>query len=323
MNRFQSLYYSIVLLAIISCKPRNTVGKETPTTTSQTIELVAQEWPGQEPKSFQMPVYRGLDKLEFANREKITLNDTDLVMGMMIDDTQIALPLLYLEGFEVANLTLNDEHYLVTWCGLVGSAQMFEGNITGDTQGFDFGRALINSNLLMVDRKTQSVWNQLSTKAIHGDLKETPLNLLPTLQTTWGYWKEKYPNSKVLINKDTTGAAFPSLVFERPFYTSWQPKDGNFHMVEKYQPKNLGMGIELGGISVYFPLEELFKRDSSMVYQLAGKNITIHFDQLGLTAWAEDSMGMGTAIPTTLVYQWAWQNFHPNTVIFKSNGEGM
>ena len=316
MNRFQCIIYSIVLLTIISCKSKNSYVEETPTMDSKTIELVAQEWPGQEPKAFNMPVYRGLDKLEFADSNKVALNDADLVMGITLEDTQIALPLLYLEGFEVGNLTLNDEQYLVTWCGLVGSAQLFEGTISGDTQGFDFGRALMNNNLLMVDRKTGSVWNQLSNKAIHGDLKETKLNLCPTVQTTWGFWKGKYPNTKVLINKDTTGAAFPSLVFARPFYTSWQPKEGNFHMAEKHQPKNLGMGIELGGTSIYFPFEELFKKESPLEYQLAGKTITIYFDQSGLTAWAEDNMG--AAMPTTLVYQWAWKNFHPNTVIFEN-----
>jgi len=321
MRRFQSTYYPILVLTIISCKPRNSNVEETPTKTFQTIELVAQEWPGQEAKSFDMPVHRGLDKLEFANPEKVTLNDTDLIMGITLENTQIALPLLYLEGFEVANLTLNDENYLVTWCGLVGSAQLFEGTISGDTQGFDFGRALINNNLLMVDRKTGSVWNQLSNKAIHGDLKETRLNLRPTLQTTWGFWKGKYPNTKVLINKDTTAAAFPSLVFARPYYTTWQPEEGNFHMVQDHQTKNLGMGIELGESSVYFPLEELFKRESPMEYKLEDNTIKIHFEQAGLTAWAEDSLG--TAIPTTLVYQWAWKNFHPNTSIFKSSREGM
>nr|WP_299338663.1 DUF3179 domain-containing (seleno)protein [Allomuricauda sp.] len=316
MNRFQFVYYAILLLVIISCKPRNTEVKETPAKTLETIELVAQEWPGQEPKSFHMPVHRGLDKLEFVNREKVTLNDTDLVMGIMLEDTQIALPLLYLEGFEVANLTLNDEYYLVTWCGLVGSAQLFEGTVSGDTLGFDFGRALMNNNLLMVDRKTGSVWNQLSNKSIHGDLKETKLNLRPTLQTTWGYWEERYPDTKVLINKDTIGAAFPSLVFARPYYTTWQPEEGNFHMAQNHQTKNLGMGIELGESSVYFPLEELFKRESPMEYKLADNTIKIHFDQAGLTAWATDSMAI--LIPSTLAYKWAWKNFYPNTLIFEN-----
>lgn len=316
MNRFQFLYYSILLLAIISCKPRNTEVKETPTTTLETIELVAQEWPGQEPKSFHMPVHRGLDKLEFANPEKVSLNDTDLVMGITLEDTPIALPLLYLEGFEVANLTLNGEHYLVTWCGLVGSAQLFEGTISGDTQGFDFGRALMNNNLLMVDRKTGSVWNQLSNKAIHGDLKETRLNLRPTLQTTWRFWKGKYPNTKVLINKDTTGAAFPSLVFARPYYTSWQPEDGNFHMTQDHQLENLGLGIEMGATSIYFPLAALFKSTSPLAYHTPHQTLDIHFDKAGLTAWAADSTG--TAIPSTLAYEWAWKKFHPNTVIFEN-----
>ena len=316
MNRFQSMYYAILLVAIISCKSRNTDVVETPTMDSETIELVAQEWPGQEAGMYKMPVFSGLDNLEFADPKTVDLNDTDLVLGITLKDSHIALPLLYLEGFEVANLSLNNKNYLVTWCGLVGSAQLFEGNISGDTQGFDFGRALMNNNLLMVDRKTQSVWNQLSNKAIHGELKETKLNLLPTIQTTWSFWKGNYPNTKVLINKDTVGAAFPSLLFKRPFYTSWQPEEGNFHMAQKHQPDNLGLGIIIEDVSLYFPLKELHKMDTPIEHQVMGKVITIHFDQSGLTAWAKDSTG--ALIPSTLTYQWAWKNFHPNTLIFEN-----
>ncbi|MEM9895918.1 MAG: DUF3179 domain-containing (seleno)protein, partial [Bacteroidota bacterium] len=132
-----------------------------------------------------MPVYTGLDKLEFGNPSELDLNDQDLVLGMTINEEQIALPLSYMEGFEVANFTSSEESYLFTWCGLVGAAQIFK----GDASGFDFGRALIGNNLLMVDRKTLSVWNQLSNEAIHGELKGSKLDLLPSIQTTWKYWK--------------------------------------------------------------------------------------------------------------------------------------
>ncbi|MEM9858886.1 MAG: DUF3179 domain-containing (seleno)protein [Bacteroidota bacterium] len=312
------LYLTILLACSISCsvkKDTETVEKNTDDDT-QTIELVAQEWPGLEPQPYRMSVHTGLDKLEFGKPGDLTLDDTDLVLGIAMDDSRIAVPLTYLEGFEVANFSLHNEKYLLTWCALVGAAQMFTGNIEGDTLGFDFGRALIDNNLLMVDRKTQSVWNQLSNEAIHGELKGTKLEMLPTLQTTWGYWKAKYPMKKVLVNKDTTGAVWPSLLFSKPRYTSWQPANGQFYMADNHQFDNLGLGLEIGDSSVYFPLETLFKKESPIEYQVSHQTLTVHFDQSGLTAWAEDSTG--AVLPGTLAYNWAWKTFHPESLVFKN-----
>ena len=67
------------------------------------IHLIAQEWPGAEPKAFDMPIDKGLDKLEFADPDDVEIADTDLIIGIPFDSTQIAIPITYLEGFEVAN----------------------------------------------------------------------------------------------------------------------------------------------------------------------------------------------------------------------------
>ena len=66
----------------------------------------------------------------------------------------------YMEGFEVANLQLQEKNYLLTWCPLVGSAILIKDQSNTKTAGFDFGFALMDNNLLMVDRQTQTVWNQ-------------------------------------------------------------------------------------------------------------------------------------------------------------------
>ncbi|MEO1099539.1 MAG: DUF3179 domain-containing (seleno)protein [Bacteroidota bacterium] len=313
----ENYIYLAVLFSIISCssKEHAEADKITRKGNDKTIAIIAQEWPGQKPKLYDMPVNNGLDHLEFADLNIVQLDTADLVLGISLDEQQIAVPLAYLEGFEVANLILNNQNYLLTWCGLVGSAQVFAGNIGDDTLGFDFGRALIDNNLLMVDRKTQSVWNQLSNEAVHGELKGTKLDLLPAIQTTWGFWKKKYPTTDVLINKDTVGAAFPSLLFEKPYYTSWQPDSGNFYMLDHHQPENLGLGLVIGKSSLYFPFSELFKYPSPVEFKGLDETLTIHFDASGLTAWAEDSTG--NVLPGTLAYNWAWKTFHPESEIFK------
>lgn len=63
---------------------------------------------------------------------------------------------------------------------------------------------LYNSNLVLYDRETKSLWAQLEEKAIVGELalKKAQLNMLPVSVVSWGEWKKTYPNGKVL-SRDT------------------------------------------------------------------------------------------------------------------------
>jgi len=307
----------VLLCALLSsCTPKLASEQEENQQEEQpnVIELVAQEWPGQAPKPYQMPVHPGLDKLEFGDPSELGLQSNDLILGVTMNEGKVAIPLTYLEGFEVANFSLSDQFYLITWCGLVGTAHIYRGDVMGDTSGFDFGRALHHNNLLMVDRKTKSVWNQLSSEAIHGELEGTNLEMIPSLQTTWDFWKRKYPDTKVLMNRDTTGAVWPSLLFTKPYYTSWHPDSGKYYMENKHQTNNLGLGLKVADSTIFFPLEQLFNKTSPIAYAISNQRLAIHFDPSGLTAWAEDVEG--SIVPSTLSYDWACKSFHPESLVY-------
>ena len=306
-----TIYLLCAMLITFSCKKSGHKLEPVAKDKIDIIKLVAQSRPGGKPKEFNMPIDKGLDKLEFVDTEQVKIDSSDLVLGMSIGNYEVAIPITYLSGFEVANLKVNDNNYLVTWCPLVGSARIFNGEIKGDYSGFDFGRGLRNNNLLIVDRKTNSVWNQLSCKAIHGELEGNKLIPLPTIQSTWSFWKQKHPETKLVINRDTSGAVFPSFVFEKPHYNTWEPGKGRPEITNAHDIENLGLGIELGESSIFFPLDKLFENKSPMEFELENQKILIYFSKSGLTAWAEDEKGK--AIPSTIVYNWAWKNFFPNS----------
>lgn len=299
---------SIVLL--YACKQE----KEKPVLTNNSerdsIRIFAQSRPGGEAFDFHMPVDPALDSLEITDQNKAILDDNELVIGIIVGNTPIAVPIKVLSGFEVANLRTSSENYLLTWCPLVGSAQIFDGNIGGDTLGFDFGRGLIDNNLLLVDRRTKTVWNQLSNEAVQGELKGEKLSLYPTIQSTWKFWKDKYPNTKVAISTDTSNAVFPQFVLQKQYYNTWIP--GNkYPNNTNHEITNLGIGAVLSEVPVFIPLEELFKKSSPMTYQIKNQAYYVHFNEPGITAWIEDKNGK--LVPSTMVYNWAWNNFYPNS----------
>jgi hypothetical protein len=184
----------LLLIIVSSCTQEPENSKETKNKPeAATVKLYAQSRPGGEHFDFDMPIDKGLDKLAVVDQSETSVDESELVLGFSIENKAMAIPIKYLSGFEVANLYL-DDNYLITWCPLVGSARIFEGNLNDDQSGFDFGRGLRENNLLIVDRKSNSVWNQLSCKSIQGDLKGQTLDPIPSIQSTWGFWLKNTRN---------------------------------------------------------------------------------------------------------------------------------
>ena len=285
----------------------------TPSTQAETIQLMAQARPGGETFLFDMPIDKGLDKLEVAEQEAASLDDQEIILGIDLGDTKLALPMYYMSGFEVANLFLDSTNYLLTWCPLVGSARMYAGDLEGDRSGFDFGRGLKENNLLIIDRKTNTVWNQLSCKAIEGELEGERLEPLGTIQSTWAFWKQKYPETKLLINRDTSNAVFPTEVYKKQYYSNWKPGTPYPGAPTDHAIDYVGLGLELEDQAVFFPLDYFSTQNSPLTYRLGEEDLLIHFDVEGLTAWVESPSG--DLLPSTMVYDWAWENFFPESEI--------
>ena len=317
MKKIKPIYLLGFLIIAFSCKQNkaeyDNTNKEGIKKEDEKINIIAQQRPFGDLIEFEMEVKKTIDKLELTNPDNVQIDSTDLVIGMAIGKSQIAIPLSQLSAFEVANFSNGANNFSLTWCPIVGTARVFESDSTNS--GFDIGWGLNNNNLLLVDRKTKTVWNQLSGEAIHGKLKGEHLSPIPTIQTTWGFWKQKNPQTKLLTIKDTTNAIFPESVNESPHYNNWKPGDGRPETKNVHETETLGLGIEISNSSMYFPFEAIFKEKSPLTYELNGENITVFFDKSGLTAWVENSKG--EMIPSIIAYNWAWKNFYPNTKIYK------
>ncbi|MDF1697813.1 MAG: DUF3179 domain-containing (seleno)protein [Saprospiraceae bacterium] len=315
MKNSNWIYLIILVITFNACKQVNSDNQTTSAVEPQTIKLFAQARPGGEHFDFDMPIDKGLDKLKIISAKNLELENDELVLGFSTNTSQFAIPIKYLSGFEVANLVVDTNQYLLTWCPLVGSARIFDGKINDDLSGFDFGRGLRDNNLLIVDRKTKSVWNQLSCKAIEGELTGEKINPFPSIQSTWSFWKNKYPDTKAIINTDTSNAVFPQFIMEKPYYSTWVPGE-KFPNDEGHNIEHLGLGVELGNSAVFFPFEKLFKETSPINYEWENQQFEVHFDKSGMTAWVEDEEG--NLLPNTIVYEWAWTNFFPETNMFEN-----
>ena len=169
---------------------------------------------------------------------------------------------------------------------------------------FDFADGLLNNNLLIVDRETDSVWSQLHGKAIIGPMEGEPLTVIPSVQATWTFWKERHPDTRVMVLPDVDGQ--PYYYRNRPTGQSSPKKPKMEHDLSV-----LGFGLAIGDEALWVPLEELHGLETPIAMTLGGQSIRLFHDTDAMTAWAEDTDG--NLLSGVLAYREGWLDFFPKS----------
>lgn len=130
------------------------------------------------------------------------LEDRSPVLVVDLNGEARAYPLAILTFHEIVNDVVADEPLVVTYCPLCNSGLVFERTV-GD-RVYDFGTSgrLWNSNLVMYDRETRSLWSQFTGEAIVGDLLGTELERVPIQIVSLADFAQRWPEGDVL-SRDT------------------------------------------------------------------------------------------------------------------------
>lgn len=105
----------------------------------------------------------------------------------------------------------------------------------------------------MYDRQTNTLWSQLLGKAVDGPLAGTVLEFLPSFQTTWGDWKERYPET-LALQKGYAGAGDP---YDSYYLSDQTGVIGETVRDDRLQPKEFVIGVAVGDESVAYPFSVL------------------------------------------------------------------
>jgi hypothetical protein len=171
-----------------------------------------------------------------------------------------AYPLQILTWHEIVNDTIAGKPIAVTFCPLCNTAIAFERpTIEGKVTTFGTSGKLINSNLLMYDRATESLWPQVTGVALTGPMEGTELERIPAPIVAWDDFVLAHPDGLVL-SRDTGHDRrygqnpYPGYddVDSAPFLYSGDV-DGRLAAVERV------LGTTVGGEPIaipYFRLEE-------------------------------------------------------------------
>jgi len=218
------------------------------------------------------------------------LDPGDPVFGVARDGAVKAYPQKILVHHEVCNDVLGGTPVAVTYCPLTGTAQGFE---RGDTT-FGVSGRLINANLVMYDRATETWWPQMLATSIPGPWNEEPptrsLREFRLVWTTWDRWRGRHPETRVLSTE--TGHA---RNYGRDPYGRYNPRGGYYanHVTlfdplnedDRYDPKTVVMGARTPAGATAFHKDSL--RDAGVLHgEIDGTRVDAVYDQRLDTAYA-------------------------------------
>ncbi len=256
-----------------------------------------------------------IDKPEFVRVNKATLADGDRILGVKENGIAKAYPISIMNYHEIVNDHFGDQPVVVTYCPLCGSGIAFNATIKGKTKTFGVSGMLYNSDVLLYDRETESLWSQLKYEAIAGPLAGEHLEVLNTANTTWKAWKNKNPETLVL--SENTGYKrnydvnpYPGYESSSDIYFSVSERDDRFH------PKETVIGLEINGKFKAYPFSELAKmKGNTLKDNFQGKEYRIIYNSEAKSAEILDAEGK--PVPAVTNFWFAWYAFHPETGVFE------
>jgi hypothetical protein len=133
------------------------------------------------------------------------LRDTDRVLGLTRNGVTKAYPIRIMDRHEIVNDRFGDEPIVVTYCPLCFSGMAFKATIGGEVRRFGVSGLLYNSDVLLYDYESDSLWSQIMSKAISGPMKGTDRLMFPVAREN-GAYKNK---ERVL---DADGTELPSVI---------------------------------------------------------------------------------------------------------------
>jgi len=191
--------------------------------------------------------------IDVEEADKI-LEEKDVVFVMEVGERYYIYPQRILVWHEIVNEEIDGVKYSITYCPLTGSAIGYYGELSSQTTSFGTSGKLINSNLVMYDRETDSYWPQILGVSIRGESKGESLQIFKVVWTSWDLAKNNYPDASVL--SEDTGFfrsygqdPYGEYSSSDSYYNKGDPFFPVMHEDQRFEPKEVVVGIKIDGES--------------------------------------------------------------------------
>ncbi|MEQ8995862.1 MAG: DUF3179 domain-containing (seleno)protein [Coleofasciculus sp. B1-GNL1-01] len=260
-----------------------------------------------------------IDRVDKTLARCTTINETTRIIGLTIGQTAIAYPL---DEVVIPRHIINDEiehtAILISYCALCQSALAFKAEVGKQHLYFKVA-GVWRRNMIMIDKHTQSLWQQATGECIYGTYKGTQLELLSGENTTWGVWRGKHPDSLFAEKcfESRHGILSRELMLKALNFVTPKVTMPGFADLSGLPQRETVFGISFNGVSKAYPLSEL-NTISQFTDNFNGKNVELVYDQKENCLAAKEKENNQTLIVEK--HWWlGWKEFHPNTEIWRNN----
>ena len=104
-------------------------------------------------------------------------------------------PLSIMTRHEIVNDAFGDVPVAVTFCPLCNTSLAFDRRVDGEVLRFGVSGLLRNSDLVMWDDQTNSLWQQISGEGVVGEFAGVDLDTVPTQVVSFRQFVESFPDS--------------------------------------------------------------------------------------------------------------------------------
>jgi len=245
------------------------------------------------------------------------LKDNDRILGLALGNEIKAYPVNIMNWHEIVNDKTAGKNIAITFCPLCGTGMAFDTQIDGLELVLGVSGLLYQSDVLLYDRQTESLWSQIMSEAISGPMKGKKLKQLNLEHTSWKDWLKRYPKTKVLSPKTT----FMRDYSRNPYAGYASSKTLYFDVKHTapsiFHPKEQVLGITLDGQFKAFPFTELSKNNMRTFEDtFAGTSLKVHWNEQARSAYITNNKG--DRLVSTTAFWFAWFTFHPDTLMYKT-----
>jgi len=248
-----------------------------------------------------------IDQPEFLKTSDVDYLDGDeIVLSLSHQNITRAYPIRILDQHEIVNDTFGETPVAITYCPLCGSGLAFVRALDGEAVQLGVSGLLHNNDLIMYDRKTESLWQQITGQAIAGPMRGSTLQALPVTMSLWQEWKAAHPGAEVL--------ALPSeqQQYRKKTYGDYDSSDRLLFPVAKKDArlhvKKIIHGVEIGELSIAVE-DRWLMAEGSWEHDINGKILRLEVDDAGGVNGSLE----GEPVPVHRMYWFAWYSFHPDT----------
>ena len=252
-----------------------------------------------------------IDKPNFVPLAEVDfLKDDDLVLGLIVNNDVRAYSARVLQRHEIVNDVVGGEPVAVTYCPLCGSGVAFSRLVNGEVVKFGVSGILHNSDLVLFDRNSKTLWQQITGKAFAGPHRGEQLASVPLSMTDWRSWKENHPESLVL-SLDT---GFDEE-YNIDHYVDYRGSERLFaggKLDPRLHPKRVVYGFEIEGEAIAFDAS-LVAAEDQWQEEFAGFELQLSKSADGKVQLT--GVESGTTWVAQRMFWFAWYSFHTDTTL--------